>query len=420
MLAILPRSTWTGLPNARAGRPLKLNELDGLTLHWPGASSKANYGSPTLAQTTERLRGYRAGHLARGWRDIGYNYAIDQAGRIFDLTGLTRGAHAGTNRGNMRTVGVLLIVSGREQPTPEMLEALDSLHTWILSKSPRARRRYVHKEWKATQCPGPYLSKLAGTFTPAELPPARTWFTGYLRNLGGYNKHGAKTWKTRLPSLLADIDLAGTRPQIQAILELPAKHRPRFDREMKIRGYRRAAGSRGRYIYASSAVESIAAGTLDLRPRLANDSKEAAYLVCRIEGIPAVVTAAHLEHEKGFDNGRVRQFSDVIGQADKLAARHGVDLDNVVHFADTNSDTWVTERAAKPAGFRSFRTARLFNNRTKHTFIGWENAAKLGPGIDQIYARTARPILAGGIRNPKPGVFDHAPIAATLGKKDSE
>ena len=421
MAKILPRSVWTGTPNGRASRPLKLSKLQGITLHWP--ADPGTLPAATVASTSMRLRGYRGGHLARGWVDIGYNYAIDQAGNIFNLTGMSRGAHAGTDTGNMRTVGVLMVLGMKERPSRAMTLALDALHAEIMKAAPKATGRYPHKHWKSTQCPGPYITALTKTHPPTPITPdkpARPWFVAYLRNLGGYNAHGAKTWKKRLPGILADIDLAGTRPQFQGILELPAKHRPAFDRAMKARGYRRAAGSRGRYLYVSAAVTIIAAGTFDLRPRLNNDSKEAAYLVFDVAGIRGIITAAHLEHEKGFDGGRVLQFRNVIKQADDLARKYKVDPSNIVHMADTNSDTWVTEKAANPAGFVSFRTAPTFNNRELSTFVGWSGAWIDGVGIDQIYASTRRPILAGGIRRPKPGVMDHAPIAATIGKVPGE
>ena len=416
MAKILPRSTWTGTPNGRASRPLKLSELQGITLHWP--ADPGTLPAATIASTSKRLRGYRAGHLARGWVDIGYNYAIDQAGNTFDLTGLTRGAHAGHDRGNMRTAGVLMVIGMGEKPSPAMVAALDALHLWILARAPRATSRYPHHHWKSTQCPGPAITAL--TKTAPKPPPAAAgiWFVAYLRNLGGYNAHGAKTWKKRLPGILADIDLAGTRPQFQGILELPAKHRPAFDRAMKTRGYRRAAGSRGRYLYVSAAVTVLTAGTFDLRPRLNNDSKEAAYLVFEVAGERGIITAAHLEHEKGFDTGRVRQLQHLIAQTDALAARHNIDAVNIVHMADTNSETWVTDRAARPAGFETFRTAPQFNASERSTFVGWSDAWPGGVGIDQIYVRIGRPILAGGIRRPKPGVMDHAAIAATVGHLD--
>src|SRR5690606_24318204 len=86
------RSSWTS--TSRGGAQLTGTKLQGIAWHWPG-TTRDEIGVETEAQTANRLRGYRNFHVGtRGWADIGYNLAIDQAGRVWDLRGLSRvGAH---------------------------------------------------------------------------------------------------------------------------------------------------------------------------------------------------------------------------------------------------------------------------------------------------------------------------------------
>lgn len=160
-MKILPRSTWTAAPNRRAGRTLLAAEVTAITVHYPAAGNVMLAGQ-SEAQIARRLRGYRKLHMdpPRNWADIGYNYAIDGAGCVWDLTGLNRGAHAGTAAGNRQSVGVLMIVGNNETPTPAMLEAFRDLRQWIIDRLPKATQVRPHSSWVATACPGKKLRAL--------------------------------------------------------------------------------------------------------------------------------------------------------------------------------------------------------------------------------------------------------------------
>ena len=127
MVTILPRSAWTKTPNNRP-TPLTAASTTSISLHYP-AVGKVTLAGESQSKTAQRLEGWRKLHVgpSRGWRDIGYNYAVDQAGRIWFLTGLRQGAHAGTNAGNQTSVGVLLVLGDNEAPTDAMIAGVRSL-----------------------------------------------------------------------------------------------------------------------------------------------------------------------------------------------------------------------------------------------------------------------------------------------------
>lgn len=148
----LPRSAWTSTPNKRGGRPI-VRALKGLTLHWPADGS--NMADYTQEQVAEKLRTYRNLHVnGNGWIDIGYNFAVDQAGRIWDLTGINQGAHAGTNKGNQTTVGVLLVYGMGESPSQAMIDGVRRLRKWLLTQNGDADEVFGHRDHKSTTCPG--------------------------------------------------------------------------------------------------------------------------------------------------------------------------------------------------------------------------------------------------------------------------
>ena len=170
---ILPRSEWTPSENGRAGRPLDPTRVTAFTVHYPG-DGDVSYRGLSESEVGAKLRAYREHHVARGWADIGYNYAIDQSGRTWFLTGDTVGAHSGTV-GNPSSIGVLFVIGNNESPTPAAVAAFRSLRAEKLRTFSRALTVQGHQEVPGNQtaCPGPALMALvrAGTLA-ADLEPA--------------------------------------------------------------------------------------------------------------------------------------------------------------------------------------------------------------------------------------------------------
>lgn len=145
-------------------------KLVGIAWHWPGTSQDV-IGVESEAATANRLRGYRSFHVnTRGWSDIGYNMAIDQAGRVWDLRGLGRvGAHAASASNpdaNHEWMGVLLILGDRERLSAEMIRACqDFTHDVFLPRWPGRTRDTGHGRAPGvpgakTSCPGPFAAEL--------------------------------------------------------------------------------------------------------------------------------------------------------------------------------------------------------------------------------------------------------------------
>src|SRR3546814_3799681 len=119
MVDYLSRSAWGPRP-ARGSTPLVGSEVDGTALHWPGMTKPINaIGDAGKARVASALRGWQDYHMdVRGWSDIAYQVAVDQAGRAWVLRGLSiRSAANGDADVNRRYGALLLILAPGEQPT---------------------------------------------------------------------------------------------------------------------------------------------------------------------------------------------------------------------------------------------------------------------------------------------------------------
>lgn len=166
MTQFMPRSAWTTAP--RGGALLTGTKLLGLANHWPGTTTDA-FGVESEAKVAARLRGWWDFHVnTRGWSDIGYNFAVDQAGRVWDLRGLTRvGAHAASNTNpdaNHEWVGVLFILGDREPPSAAMIRAYQDfrflvfLPRWPGRTAMTGHGRAPGVPGAQTDCPGPFVA----------------------------------------------------------------------------------------------------------------------------------------------------------------------------------------------------------------------------------------------------------------------
>ena len=137
-------------------------ELPGLwvpdkwVIHYGGNASSG--ATEPYSQTKEMaaLRIYEQSHLSRGWRAIGYNYAVGQTGTIYRLRGENMsGATSGDYEPdgipeNSEARAVLWIGGGDQEPSDEAYLAMAKLIQSDL------RLVTVHSDHKATGCPGPY------------------------------------------------------------------------------------------------------------------------------------------------------------------------------------------------------------------------------------------------------------------------
>ncbi len=148
---VIARSKWTGgKPRVWLADPMK--KVSRITVHHD-AISPVPSGSYT--DSVRRLSAIRRGHLGNGWADIGYHYAIDPAGRVWEGRPLTlQGAHV-KNR-NPNNIGVVMFGNYEKiQPTGRAMDALNRLLAHEMGRFGIAISRvHTHRELANTACPG--------------------------------------------------------------------------------------------------------------------------------------------------------------------------------------------------------------------------------------------------------------------------
>ncbi|MEM7622440.1 MAG: peptidoglycan recognition family protein, partial [Planctomycetota bacterium] len=118
---VIPRSRW-----ARWGPDIRLADRMGsismITVHHDGMSA---FTSRREADAARRLESIRSAHRGQRWADIGYHYAIDPAGRVWQGRPITlQGAHVKHN--NPSNLGILVMGNyERQNPSPDTLATLD-------------------------------------------------------------------------------------------------------------------------------------------------------------------------------------------------------------------------------------------------------------------------------------------------------
>lgn len=248
-----PRSAWTSTASG-ATTLLVPAEVDGVAVHHHG-------GDPIApARVPAALRGWRTYHVdGRGWDDVAYNVAVDQAGGVWDLRGLRRRSAAnGAEDPNRRFVAVLAILGNRETPTVEMVQGIRAVVEDVrqLYRGADAVRTHAQVRPSPTECPGAYLTKLAttgqlapgggpvgtakgptkaGTSTPPPFPlPRGSYFgpeSGPDRSVSGFHGHRGDLmrWQTRMVSLDYDLEPDGRYGPETAGVARALQRRARLD-----------------------------------------------------------------------------------------------------------------------------------------------------------------------------------------------
>ena len=143
-------------------------------IHYGGNASPA---AENPALETWALRVYEQSHLSRGWRAIGYNYAVGNSGTTYRLRGENpSGATSGDYEPdgvpeNSEARAVLWIGGGAQVPSDAAYAAMRAL----IEQDPLLPL-IVHKDVKGTtSCPGPYWTEWAHTFTVDTGMPRQQW-----------------------------------------------------------------------------------------------------------------------------------------------------------------------------------------------------------------------------------------------------
>lgn len=168
--AIISRSAWGAKSGSSCSSPVYGASMLGTALNHTAGSN-----TYTKAQSAGIVRATQAYHVgSQGWCDIGYNFLVDKYGQIFEgrkggITKMVRGAHAGVNAANERTIGVSMMGNYDVAPVPAAMKtAVADLIAWRHSLAGlKAKGAYSlggktvnrimgHRDVKSTVCPGRY------------------------------------------------------------------------------------------------------------------------------------------------------------------------------------------------------------------------------------------------------------------------
>ncbi|MGN6366701.1 MAG: peptidoglycan recognition protein family protein [Phycisphaerae bacterium] len=156
---IIPRSMW-----ARGGPDLSrvdpMNGVKLITFHHSGDPKP--FWENGFGETAQHLEYVREYHRSRNFQDIGYHFAIDRMGRVWQLRSLKyQGQHVRYN--NEHNVGVVVLGNFDMQPMTQAQKDKVRIFGALLRKQyalpiPRV---YTHQELVSTECPGhgmqPYM-----------------------------------------------------------------------------------------------------------------------------------------------------------------------------------------------------------------------------------------------------------------------
>lgn len=176
-LNYLPRSAWNARPS-KGPTHLNATGLLGTALHWPGMGNRRLFAQADVASA---LRGWQDYHMDdRGWSDIAYQVAVDQAGRAWQLRGLTtRSGANGDAAANLAYGAILLVLGTGETPTGAMINTTRQVVADFRRLYPKATAIRPHSAVRTqytgagTDCPGDAARGLiaAGQFEPRTSTP---------------------------------------------------------------------------------------------------------------------------------------------------------------------------------------------------------------------------------------------------------
>jgi hypothetical protein len=155
---IMPRRAWTSLP-LQLRTAYVMDGVQKITIHHSG-DGKAFKGK-TAAEVARHLQIVQQAHVQRGMADIGYHFAVDLQGRIWQLRWLQyEGQHvrksANGTPNNPHNIGVVALGDFNIQGVPaaqrnKLFELVRLLRGKYALKT---RGVYMHGEIVDTDCPG--------------------------------------------------------------------------------------------------------------------------------------------------------------------------------------------------------------------------------------------------------------------------
>ncbi len=153
---VIPRSKWTSAePKRWLADPM--TTINRITVHHDAIMPVP---SGSYADSLRRMQLIRTGHLNNGWADIGYHFAIDSKGRIWQARPLElQGAHVKDhNPGNL---GIVLFGNYEKiRPTQASINSVNQMIAYAMERFqvPLSQVR-THRELRSTACPGRFLQE---------------------------------------------------------------------------------------------------------------------------------------------------------------------------------------------------------------------------------------------------------------------
>jgi hypothetical protein len=163
------RSEWGARPPKPGPGLLFGATVQSIALHWPAMTRPLT----TVADVMAALRAWQAFHMDdKGWSDIAYQEAYDNAGNTYILRGLdTQSGANGDEDGNEENGALLLILAPGEQPSPAMMKAVRGgvARHRALFRNSRGVKGHADVRPEPTACPGPIVLALirTGAFEPS-------------------------------------------------------------------------------------------------------------------------------------------------------------------------------------------------------------------------------------------------------------
>ncbi len=155
---VIARSAWArGEPDPR--RMNRMLPIRHITVHHDGMDP---FFATDPASVSAHLEGIRRLHRRKGWGDIGYHFAVDAAGRVWEGRSLGwQGAHVKDH--NPGNIGIVVLGNFERQSPSEAQLAAVRRHVTMLMRVynvPKSRV-HTHQEWQGanTACPGASLQR---------------------------------------------------------------------------------------------------------------------------------------------------------------------------------------------------------------------------------------------------------------------
>jgi hypothetical protein len=151
-------------------------------------------------------------HLANGWAGIGYNFAVDLDGTVYEGRGWD-GVGSQCPGRNRDGVGVYVAVGGDQQPTQAALRSVKALRDEMKTRTGRSVTTGYHGQYIATSCAGPVLipwvkagmplSGGGGMTAPINTGGARALvpYPGHVHHAAGTDDHHVEQIQKRITQL---------------------------------------------------------------------------------------------------------------------------------------------------------------------------------------------------------------------------